>query len=504
MTKLLSSRIFLFLAFNLLVLVSQAQVFTEINKQPQGLANSTAVWISRQSKLDLLHSGELVHTKMQPKTNLYKQTATDQFVLSNVSLPPFSRGDMDVADFNKDGLQDVVITGLGIGNKPIAGVFLQQSNGTFIRIQSNIPGLVDGSVEFGDFDKDEDMDVLIAGSDNNKMIFTQIFENVEGKLTESDINLPGIQFGSARWGDANRDGNLDILITGLSATGPITRIYIYQNNAYKLLPQMFPGLKHSDGAWFDYNLDNMTDFVVSGSTVSGMPYTHVFRAYKDMQFDEQRESGMRQLMNSKIDVSDFDADGDPDFVITGESLERPYTIVFENRKNVGFIDYTAGLTGVSNGVARWGDYDGDGDFDLFVTGIDVCYNLIGNIYRNNLNPEIDHQEDEMDIFIESPIVDYSRGPYYYFVFSSCFCDIEGKGVKSYNMLISNIHQEKDDFNLTYKFNEILLERFPGWPWSDRGHRTSNAFTSVKDAEEGRLQVIGGYTNDEFKIHYINW
>jgi hypothetical protein len=72
------------------------------------------------------------------------------------------------------------------------------------------------------------------------------------------------------------------------------------------------------------------------------------------------------------------------------------------------------------------------------------------------------------------------------------------------MLVSNIHQEKDDFNLTYKFNEILLEKFPGWPWTDRGHRTSNAFTSVKDAEEGRLQVIGGYTNDDFKIHYINW
>lgn len=503
MTKFSIHLIILF-AFNLLVSITQAQVFTEINKQPQGLANSTGIWIFRESKLDLLHSGELVNNKMQPKTNYYKQTAQDQFTFTNQSLPAFSRGDMDVADFNKDGLQDVVLTGLGLGNKPVAGVFLQQTNGTFARIPSIIDGLIDGSVEFGDFDNDGDLDILIAGGDNNRMIFTKIYENTEGRLTESKISLPGIQFGSARWGDINRNGSLDILLTGLSGSGPITRIYIYQNNGYKLLPQMFPGLKHSDGAWLDYNLDNMIDFVVSGTSTYGTPYTRVFRAYKEMQFEEQRENGMRQLMNSKIDVSDFDADGDPDFVISGESLERPYTIVFENRKNVGFIDYMAGLTGVSNGIARWGDYDGDGDFDLFVTGIDVCYNLVGNIYRNNLNPEIDRQEDNMDIFIESPIVDYTRGPYYYFVFSSCFCDIEGKGVKSYNMLVSNIHQEKDDFNLTYKFNEILLEKFPGWPWTDRGHRTSNAFTSVKDAEEGRLQVIGGYTNDDFKIHYINW
>ncbi len=503
MTKF-SNKLFLLIAFNLTLLGLNGQVFTEINKQPQGLANASAVWIISDGKLGLVHSGELVHSKMQPKTSFYKQTGQDQFTAANSSLPAVSRGDMDVADFNKDGLQDIVITGLGSNNKPVAGVFLQQSNGTFTRLPSNINGLIDGSVEFGDFDKDEDIDVLIAGSDNNKMISTRIYENVEGRLTESDISLPGLQFGTARWGDANRDGNLDILLTGLTSAGPVTRIYIYQNGAYKLLPQMFPGLKHSDGAWFDYNLDNKIDFVISGLNSSGLPYTRVFRAYKDLQFDEQRENGMRQLMNSKIDVSDFDADGDPDFIITGESLERPYTIVFENRKDVGFIDYMAGLTGVSNGMARWGDYDGDGDFDLFITGIDVCFNLIGNIYRNNLNPEIDRQEDEMDIFIESPIVDYSRGPYFYFVFSSCFCDIEGKGEKSYNMLISNIHKEKDDFNLTYKFNEILLDKFPGWPWSDRGHRTSNAFTSVKDAEEGRLQVIGGYTNDEFKIHYINW
>jgi hypothetical protein len=442
---------------------------------------------------------------MRPKTNFYRQTAKDQFTLSNTNLPDFSRGDMDVADFNKDGLQDVALTGLGADNKPVAGVYIQQSNGMYTRLSSNIQGLVDGSIEFGDFDNDSDLDVLITGSGNNKILYTKIYENTDGHLTESNILLPGIQFGSARWANANRKGTLDILLTGLSPTGPITRIYVYINHEYKLLPQLFQGLKHSDAAWFDYNLDNKLDFVVSGSTSSGMPFTHIYRAVKDLQFDELSENGMRQLMNSTIDVSDFDADGDPDLVVTGESLERPYTIVYENRKDVGFVDLMAGLTGVSNGIARWGDYDGDGDFDLFVTGIDVCFNLIGNIYRNNLNPEISQPEDDnMDIFIESPIVDYSRGPYYFFVFSSCFCDLEGKGVKSYNMLISNVHKEKSDFNLTYKFNEILLEKYPGWNWSDRGHRTSNAYTSTKDAEEGRLQVIGGYNNDGFKIHYIVW
>lgn len=499
----LTKNTLLFIVLNFQVFILSAQIFTEIAKQPQGLVNASAVWISKDSKLDLVHSGEAILNTMQAKTIYYKQTGADQFSPINSGLPAFSRGDMDVADFNKDGLQDIVLSGLATGNKTIAGIYIQQGNNVFTHLPSTLPGLLDGSVEFGDFDNDGDLDVLSSGSDYNKILVTKIFENRDGKLSEIPYKLPGVQYGCARWTDANHDKMLDILVSGLSASGPITRIYVYQNNDYKLLPQMFPGLKHSDAAWFDHNLDGKMEFIISGETSSGMPFTKIYRAMKDLQYEELPEYGMRQLMNTSIDISDFDADGDPDIVICGESLERPYTYVYENKKDVGFKDLMAGLPGVSNGTVRWGDYDGDGDYDLFVTGIDVCFNLIGNIYRNNINPERP-QEDEMDIFIESPIVDYSRGPYYYFVFSSCFCDLENTGIKSYNMLISNIHQQKKDFDLTYKFNEILLEKYPGWNWSDRGHRTSNAFTSVKDADEGRTQVIGGYSNDNFKIHYINW
>lgn len=504
MRKQFKTILLLAVFLNLPGIMIRAQVFTEISKQPQGMANSTAAWIAAGSGLNLLHSGELVNNKMQTKITFYKQTGQDQFSPTNSNLPAICRGEIDVADINKDGLPDVALTGLGADNRPVAGVYLQQSEGGFARIQTNMPGLIDGSIEFGDFDKDDDLDILYCGADINKIARTIIMENKDGKLVENPVNLPGVQFGAARWGDPNQNGYLDILLTGLSGAGPITRMYIFQNQLYRLLPQMIPGLKHSDCAWLDYNQDNLADFVISGATSSGMPYTRVFKAYKNMQFDELPERGMRQLMNCRIDISDFDADHDPDIVIVGESLERPYTVILENRKDQGFSDYMAGLTGVANGTARWGDYDGDGDYDLFVTGIDVCYNIIGNIYRNNLNPEIDREDENVDIFIESPIVDYNRGPYFYFVYSSCFCDLEGKGVKSYNMLISNVHQEKKDFDLNYKFNQILVNDYPGWGWSDRGHRTSNAFTSKTEAEKAREQVIGGYTNDNFKIHYINW
>jgi hypothetical protein len=34
----------------------------------------------------------------------------------------------------------------------------------------------------------------------------------------------------------------------------------------------------------------------------------------------------------------------------------------------GFSDISAGLTGIMDGSAAWGDYDNDGDLDLVITG----------------------------------------------------------------------------------------------------------------------------------------
>jgi len=55
---------------------------------------------------------------------------------------------------------------------------------------------------------------------------------------------------------------------------------------------------------------------------------------------------IRPLKDCSIDLGDYDKDGDLDIIMTGESLERPYTIVYNN--NLGlliFVNIYAGLTG---------------------------------------------------------------------------------------------------------------------------------------------------------------
>lgn len=78
------------------------------------------------------------------------------------------------------------------------------------------------------------------------------------------------------------------------------------------------------------------------------------------------------LDKSYSDWGDYDNDGDQDLVITGHymvSTDDYYTSRIYNNNSGDFTEVYAGaLTGVNSGVARWGDYDNDGDPDLFIAG----------------------------------------------------------------------------------------------------------------------------------------
>lgn len=479
---------------------AEAQLFVEIPRSGTGMSQVQAVWIASGNKLHPVASGEISPNSSQIRTIFHQQKTKSSFVATQANLPDLSFGGMDVIDFNKDGLEDLAMTGIANGNHYQAGVYLRNSNGTFQKSQANLPALADGSVAFGDFDRDGDADVLICGKDQTGNLSTVILRNDQGKLAEVSSGLPGVRYGKACWADFNNDGLLDILLTGQTNSGLITNIYFQKNGNFVASKQYLLPLYHSDAVCADFNNDGLTDFMIAGQTKNGLPATRYYLNGKSAHFSEGSAAGIRQLMHASLDAGDFDGDGFIDVVITGESLERPYTIVLKNMNGKGFKDVIAGLPGVSSGVARWGDYDNDGDLDLYIAGVDVCFNLIGSVFRCTLDPIKDTEESP----IETIPLELAAGPKYYFVFSSCYCDPEHTGKKSYHGFVSNIHQEKKDFDLNYEFNHLLITKYPGWNMADRGHRTSNAFTSVKDAEQGRKTVIASYIQDNYTIHYLNW
>ena len=86
--------------------------------------------------------------------------------------------------------------------------------------------------------------------------------------------------------------------------------------------------------------------------------------------------------NWGISWADYDQDGDPDLFITNYDDDKPNEL-FKNNGDGTFTAETNGpiVTDIGNSVgSSWGDYDNDGDLDLYVTNTIGIANFL---YRNN-------------------------------------------------------------------------------------------------------------------------
>jgi hypothetical protein len=74
----------------------------------------------------------------------------------------------------------------------------------------------------GDYDEDGDLDILISGQDAESGSVSKIYNNENGTFTEVETSLTGVSFGIASWVDFDGDGDLDVMLSGVTGTAPDT------------------------------------------------------------------------------------------------------------------------------------------------------------------------------------------------------------------------------------------------------------------------------------------
>jgi hypothetical protein len=206
-------------------------------------------------------------------------------------------------------------------------------------------------------------------------LFSQTF------VEQTGITFPGVSSGSVAWGDYDKDGYLDIIVTGNGISK------IYRNNGDNTFTEQtginLQGVGNSSVAWGDYDNDGYLDLLLTGNDNNWNLISRIYRNNGNNTFTEQTGIALTGVYSSSVAWGDYDNDGNLDIFLTGQSLLGPVSKIYRNNGNNTFTEQTGiALTGVWGGSTAWGDYDNDGYLDILYIG-NTPSDRISRIYHNN-------------------------------------------------------------------------------------------------------------------------
>ena len=274
-----------------------------------------------------------------------------------------------VADVNGDGFDDIYIT-MRLGKNML---LVNQGDGTFLEqaasFKLDLPGHTPCAL-FADFDNDGDQDVILGRS----LLKTSYLENRQGVFFQHPIPkfMPMAVLSMAA-ADYNMDGLLDVYVctyrpaapAGASPAGGVAQS------------------KDDEFDWpdefFDINLAREYRLRVSehrkrkgGTVLDQLGPPNVLLVNRGSgRFEPAPENDTVGIWRNSMQATwgDYNRDGRPDLYIANDwGLD----VLFRNDESGGFTDITtqAGVTAYGYAMgASWGDYDNDGQDDLYVSNM---------------------------------------------------------------------------------------------------------------------------------------
>ncbi len=259
--------------------------------------------------------------------NLYINDGTGDFELATgTPFEPSYGGDVDFGDFDGDNDLDLVIIGKNSSDNLITNLYSNNGSGSFTLITGNaFTGVFLGSVEFIDADTDGDLDILLAGEDTSGSPKTILYENTGSASFSAVSGLPftDVHSGDIAFADTDNDGDQDILLTGWDENiQAIAEFYENTGTGFTLNQNtpFVPVALHSTG-FGDFNNDGRADLLLIGNSSSGL-IGHVYENLGGNDF-LLADSTLPGSYNGRSALADLNGDNKLDLVITGTSFTTP-------------------------------------------------------------------------------------------------------------------------------------------------------------------------------------
>jgi len=352
---------------------------------------------------------------------IYRNDGNDQFVkieageITGLQTVTFGH---TWADFDNDGLTDLFIA--NAFTKMGSLLYKNMGNFTFRRVESynvgNNPTLAFDAA-WADYDNDGWLDLVTihpARFVGKPVTSNSLFRN-NGDLTFSEIistpiTGPVAPFTNGTWSDHDLDGDMDLFIGSGPANGTTAPDFLYKNQLKERGKAGFTRIRNQQYAldsmdgqtwnWIDYDNDGDLDMFMTN--YSGTPngqgnapgmLNHFYRNDNDSLIRVTEGPLVEEVAVSLANIwGDFDNDGYLDVIVgNARNTNRHYRNLGD-----GTFEYVANSAIEAPGAKTtwgmtYGDYDNDGDLDLYITnktgyasggpqGGDVNF-----LYRNDLD-----------------------------------------------------------------------------------------------------------------------
>jgi hypothetical protein len=278
---------------------------------------------------------------------------------------------------------DVAVQGPGDppvadGDRPIFGNRIATTLG--------LPGVNNGSAAWGDFDNDGRLDILVSAPSG-----LAIWRNTSAGFTNINAALVDTQGAIGAWGDYDNDGRLDLLVRPLNVSGQV-QVWRNSGSGFDRVGYLEIEIEsyrtvfalNADAIWGDFDNDGRLDIIAGFDDLS--QHRPAVRLWRNTTNGFLPDTALVPLSYPSFAAGDFDNDGRLDVVITGRNLDSsdfPDTPATWLRLNTGhgFMTEDSGLPHIEGHIAA-GDYDNDGRLDVLLSGLTHNKQPITEVWRN--------------------------------------------------------------------------------------------------------------------------
>ena len=292
-----------------------------------------------------------------------------------------------VADYENDGDLDIVITRGSVLGSGFIKVLTNNGSGYFSEHQ--LVGNHAEMAQWVDFDLDGDLDLSVVDFDMHT-----IYRNDGLIWTPASVNFIDLLGGETPiwnivWNDINNDRYPDALINAIG----ISTIAVNNNGESFIRQDLLSSVYENwrSGCFGDFNNDGFMDVYVSNNyhgTPVGANYGYVFwndngtfsnSNNTQFPFDETNAFNLNSF------AKDFDNDGDVDIL---EISDGQHNFLHKNNGEGSFI-HIKDPEGPGSYISPWsasaGDFNNDGDIDVFVSNNNSVILGSSRLIQNNTN-----------------------------------------------------------------------------------------------------------------------